>query len=130
VITLALVLSGLALGISLCAVVLCVLLIRQTSGVATLLQRHRLGHEKREGALDPAPHTERRKVNLGPPRRTPERREGPGRLLPPEEPPDAELVDADTGPLMGAPTVEAPHVRPKQLPQMPRLPRPGQIGQS
>lgn len=121
----------LALVVALAALALAIGVTRQSAGLAQLLQRHRLGHQKREGELDPAPHTERRQLNLGPPRSTGERRVSPGYVLPPEESGrlarHAEEPDAaeDTGPVVGAPTVESPAARPKPLPG---LPRPGQIG--
>lgn len=101
----ALTLSVVSLLASLATLGLAVAVTRQSGAVATTLQRHRLGHEKREGKPDPAPHTERRKLNVGPSRATGERRRSPGQLLPPEDLPPEDLA-----------------------PARPRLPRPGQIG--
>lgn len=95
------------------ALVLAGFVARQSGELSGELRRHRLGHQRRDGAPDPAPPSnrhERREVNLGAPRGVGERRTTAGQLPLVEEPP--------TGPL-APPTVQARRV----------LPRPGQIGE-
>jgi hypothetical protein len=121
-ITAALALSVLALLLAAAAAVLAVRTMRQSGAVATTLNRHRLGHEQREGSKDPAADRERRRLNLGPSRAVGERRRSPGHLLPPEDswnPEDAPTAETAA---VDLPTREARAVRPT-------LPRPGQIGQ-
>jgi hypothetical protein len=119
---LAIVLAGLALGLSLCAVLLALLTMRQSGAVATILNRHRLGHEQREGHKDPSAEEERRRLRLGAPRSTGERRASPGQVLPPEDSWDPEDAPTAETAAVDLPTREARAVRPT-------LPRPGQIGQ-
>lgn len=104
------VVAVLALLIALAALGLGFATMQQSGATASTLRRHRLGHEQREGRKDPAAGEERRRLNLGAPRGVGERRHGSGRLLPPE--------GGGPGP-DATPTTAA----------MPRLPRPGQIGQ-
>lgn len=106
------VIAALSLAVSLASIALSLVVMRQSGDTSALLQRHRLGHQKAHGKLDPAPHTDRRRINVGPPRATGERRASPGQLLPPEDTAPAALMpeDAPTGPA-------------RRL-----LPRPGEIG--
>lgn len=108
-----------ALIIALAALVLAVMVARQSAAASALLDRHRNGHRLREGQPDPqtsASHrADRREVNVGPSRAVGERRASPGAALPPEE------TAGPFRPLPEEPPTEA----------MPRVrPRPGQIGQS
>jgi hypothetical protein len=122
VITLAV--AVLALVVSVAALILAVAVARQSGAVASALQRHRSGHFARDGVEDPAQsRTERRQLNLGPPRATGERRASPGQLLPPE--------DSWTGPQPAvAPDGARTSAMPAARPSPPRLPRPGEIGRT
>lgn len=108
------ILAALSLVVSATSMGLSLFVMRQSGGISRDLLRHRLGHQKADGKLDPAPHTDRRQVNVGPPRSTGERRASPGQLLPPEDLPPAVLSQDET------PT--------GVIRAVPHLPRPGQIG--
>jgi hypothetical protein len=96
---------------------------RQSGAVAAALERHRLAHSRRDGQADPGSWDggERRRLNLGPPRATGERRR---RESPPEPPEQLTVDDAPTGEREAASVPLAP--RTSQIRR--QLPRPGEIG--
>jgi hypothetical protein len=111
-----------AFALSAVAVGLAVAVARQSGAVASRLEQHRLAHSRRDGQADPGAWDggERRRLNLGPPRATGERRQRP--------PAPAGQLTVDD-----APTEEREAASGPQEPQTAQirrqLPRPGQLGQ-
>jgi hypothetical protein len=116
------ILSVAAFALAVIALGLVIAVARQSGAVAANLERHRLAHSRRDGQADPGAWDggERRRLNLGPPRATGERRERP------PVPAGQLTVDED-------PTAEreaAPRPQEPQTAQIrAQLPRPGQHGQ-
>jgi hypothetical protein len=109
-----------AFAVAVLALGLAITVAKQSGAVASTLQKHRLAHAQSDGAEDPGSWDgeERRRLNLGPPRHSGERR----RELPPV-PPGQLTVDEEA-------TAEQETVSGPQTAQIRRqLPRPGQLGQ-
>jgi hypothetical protein len=118
------ILSVAAFAVAVVALSLAVAVAKQSGAVASTLQRHRLAHAQESGAEDPGAWDgdERRRLNLGPPRATGERRRR-------ERPP----VSAGQLTVDDTPTEEREAAGRPQEPQTAQirrqLPRPGQLGQ-
>jgi hypothetical protein len=90
------ILSVAAFALAAVALGLAIAVAKQSGAVAATLERHRLAHSRRDGQADPGAWDggERRRLNLGPPRATGERRR---RERPPEPPEQLTVDDAPTG---------------------------------
>lgn len=114
-----------AFALAVLALALSVATAKQSGAVASTLARHRLAHAQQSGAEDPGSWDgeERRRLNLGPPRRTGERRQRPERpVVPPEQ---LTLDEAPTDAQQAASVPQGPRTAQIRA----QLPRPGQIGQ-
>lgn len=118
------ILSVAAFALAVFATGLGIAVAKQSGALASTLQRHRLAHAQESGAEDPGAWDgdDRRRLNLGPPRATGERRR---RERPPA--PAGQLTVDET------PTAERKAAERPQEPQTAQirrqLPRPGQLGQ-